>query len=82
MEDNISLDLNESIRLRPGMYIGRVHNQGFIFLLRNIFSASLFWSAPSSFRIYLSENAAAKLVFENIKNPIRDILRLLLNSLS
>ena len=72
MKDITSLDVIESIRLRPGMYIGRVNNQGFTGLLKNIFSSSLFNNSPDSFEIHILENHSAKIILKNIQNTIID----------
>ena len=66
------LKWNESVRLRPGMYIGSINNRGFIGMIKSISSNFLTQLNPNSVQLSLLKENKAELVFDNLQKPILD----------
>ncbi len=71
-EDLQELKWNEHIRLRPGMYIGRVNLRGFIDLLKGIYSVSLSKLKADTISFDFKNSNRGKIIIDNIQNPVID----------
>jgi topoisomerase-4 subunit B len=71
-EDIQELKWNEHIRLRPGMYIGRVNLKGFVDLLKGIFSISLSQLKANTISFDFRDSNSGKITIDNIQNPVID----------
>lgn len=72
-KENIQeLKWNEYIRLRPGMYIGRVNLKGFVELLKGIFSSSLSQLKADSISFNFRNSNSGKIIIDNIQKPVFD----------
>lgn len=71
-EDIQELNWNEHIRLRPGMYIGRINLKGFVDLLKGIFSVSLSELKADSISFDFRNSNSGKITIDNIQNPVID----------
>ncbi len=62
----------EIIRKRPGMYIGRINNRGFIEIIKNILTETFTATSTKHGFIDFLGDYSARISFNNLKRPISD----------
>ncbi|MCP4442347.1 MAG: hypothetical protein GY810_25860 [Aureispira sp.] len=70
------MDWRESIRKRPGMFIGSINDKGFIELLKTILSDLLYNTSTDFVQLQLLDSNTAKLHLQNIKKVFPKIWNL------
>ncbi len=63
-------ELVESVRKRPGMYIGTINSKGLIECLKMCISNTIFRTASDNILINLISDQKGELVFSNLKTPV------------
>lgn len=64
------LTLLESVRKRPGMYIGTINDQTFIELIKNLLTSVIYQYKSNDIEIELSDEKHIQIIFNDVKEKI------------